>query len=376
LALSRSLFVTGAGAALAGLPLWASAAEFELRELVDRPYDLETPLRYLRSYVTPTPAFFVRSHFGPPPDWPPSDYALRIEGEVDHPLSLRVADLRAMPSRSVTCVIQCAGNGRSFYRPRPAGAQWRWGGVGNARFAGVRVKDILDRAGVRGTAAHLGLVPADHAPLPQTPRFNRSIPMTKALDDDTILAYEMNGEPISVEHGGPLRIIVPGWAGDNHVKWLVSISPQVDETHGFWTDTAYRYPDVLGDAGVPVPPDKEHHVTEMPIKSIIANPLDGERLRAGRLPMQGVAFTSRGEIDRVEVSTDGGATWLPARLGSERERWAWRLWHADVELAAGTVVLMARAFDTAGGAQPAAQQWNPSGYFWNVYHSVTVQVTA
>ena len=277
----------------------------------------------------------------------------------------------------MTCVIQCAGNGRAFYRPRPAGAQWHWGAVGNARFTGVRVKDVIARAGgLQGSPAHLGVVPADHAPVAQTPLFNRSIPIEKALDDDTILAYEMNGAPLEVAHGGPLRLIVPGWAGDNSVKWLLSLTPQAEETHGFYMDTAYRYPDVLGEPGVPVPPEKTHHVTEMPIKSIIANPLDGETLPAGRFTMQGVAFTSRGDIDRVEVSTDGGATWQPADLGTDKAKWAWRLWQADVQLKPGSNALLARAFDSTGGSQPAAQQWNPSGYFWNVYHSVNVEARA
>ena len=374
---SRSTFLAGAGAlATAGPPVAAVAASphYELREVVARPFDLETPLEYFRTFLTPTPAFFVRSHFGPPTDWPRANYALAVSGLVQKPLTLTVAELRALPSHEVTCVIQCAGNGRAFYRPRPAGAQWRWGAVGNARFTGVKLKDVLARAGgLQGAPAHLGVVPADHAPSPQTPLFNRSIPIEKALDDDTILAYAMNDAPLDTAHGGPLRLIVPGWAGDNHVKWLLSIAPQPDETHGFYMDTGYRYPDVLGEPGVPVPPDKTHHVTEMPIKSIIANPLDGDVLQAGRFTLQGVAFTSRGEIDRVEISRDGGTTWQRAELGAEKAKWAWRLWQADVPVADGFNTFSARAFDTAGGEQPAKQQWNPSGYFWNVYHTVTVR---
>ncbi len=379
-AFSRSRFLAGASAlAGAAVPLRVAAApqRYELRELVARPYDLETPLQYFRSFITPTEAFFVRSHFGPPADWPPAAFALEIKGLVQKPVSLTLADLRALPSHSVTCVIQCAGNGRAFYRPRPAGAQWHWGAVGNARFTGVKLKDVIARAGgLQGSPAHLGVVPADHAPSPQTPLFNRSIPIEKALDEDTILAYDMNDAPLNVEHGGPLRLIVPGWAGDNHVKWLLSISPQTDETHGFYMDTGYRYPDVLGEPGVAIPPEKTHHVTDMPIKSIIANPLDGETVSAGHFTVQGVAFTSRGEIDRVEVSSDGGASWQPAELGPDRAKYAWRLWQADVQLKPGAATLSARAFDTAGGAQPAAQEWNPSGYFWNVYHSVGVEVRA
>ena len=250
LGFSRSRFLASAAAAAslgAPLPAFAKSQDYELREVVSRPLDLETQIKDLRQYLTPNDAFFVRSHFGPPSDLPAAaDYRLKVEGEVDKPLSLSLRDLRGMPQRSVVAVVQCAGNGRAFFRPQVPGAQWQWGAVGNARWTGVSVVDVLSRVGVRPLAAHLGLVPADRAPVEATPRFNRSIPLDKALDPDTILAYEMNGEALPALHGGPLRLIVPGWAGENSVKWLLALTPQVDETHGFWMDTAYRYPDELG----------------------------------------------------------------------------------------------------------------------------------
>jgi DMSO/TMAO reductase YedYZ molybdopterin-dependent catalytic subunit len=380
MAVSRSRFLgvaaAGTAGAALGLPLRATAApEVELRQVVSRPYDLETPLRYMRTYLTPTDALFMRSHFGPPGDWPPPNWSLQVGGEVDSPATLTLDEIRALPNHTVTMVLQCAGNGRSFYRPRPAGGQWTWGAVGNVRWTGVRLKDVLDRAKMRATAQHVGSVPADHAAL-NTPHFNRSIPLAKATDDDTILAYELNGQPISVEHGGPLRLIVPGWAGDNSVKWLTSIAAQVDETHGFYMDTAYRYPNVLGDPGVAIPASQTHHIMEMPVKSMITNPLDGQTLKAGVNTMQGVAFSGYGRIKRVEVSADGGQTWSMALLGIDNEKWAWRLWTAAVTLPAGPAKLMARAFDSAGNSQPASQQWNPSGYYWNVYHAVDVEVSA
>ena len=377
MAVTRSRFLgtvaAGTAGAAIGLPLRALAApEVELRQVVSRPYDFETPLQYMRTYLTPTDALFIRSHFGPPGDWPPAGWSLKVGGEVDNAMTLSLEAIRALPSHTVTMVLQCAGNGRSFYRPRPAGGQWTWGAVGNARWTGVRLKDVLDRAKMRATAQHVGSVPTDHGPL-KTPPFNRSIPLAKAIDDDTILAYELNGQPISVEHGGPLRLIVPGWAGDNSVKWLTSISAQIDETHGFYMDTAYRYPNQLGEPGVPIPASQTHHVMEMPVKSMITNPLDGQTLKAGVNTMQGVAFSGYGRIKRVEVSADGGQTWSMALLGIDNEKWGWRLWTAAVTLAAGPAKLMARAFDGAGNAQPASQQWNPSGYYWNVYHAVNVE---
>ena len=198
---SRSRFLAGVAAAAASagtpLPAFAKGQDYELREVVSRPLDLETQIKDMRPYLTPNEAFFVSSHFGAPSDMPaPGDYRLKIEGEVDKPLSLSLRDLRGMRQRSVVAVLQCAGNGRAFFRPQVPGVQWQWGAVGNARWTGVSVSDVLSRVGVRPLAAHLGLVAADRAPVDATPRFNRSIPFDKALDPDTILAYEMNGEAL------------------------------------------------------------------------------------------------------------------------------------------------------------------------------------
>lgn len=380
--LSRSeFFLKTAAASLAGAALVpalpAHAAEYQLREVISRPYDLETPLIYFRSYITPTPAFFIRSHFGVPRTPPATGaYRLQIDGDVEHPLALSLADLKRMPKTTVTAYLQCAGNGRSFYRPRPAGGQWKWGAVGNATWGGVRVKDVLARAGARSSALHLASEPMDDPLLPQTPSFKRSIPIAKANDDATLLVYEMNGEPINFEHGGPVRLLVPGWAGDNSVKWLRKLTLQADEQHGFWMDTAYRYPDNLGPPGQPFPADKMHHVTTMPVKSIIANPLNGETLTAGKVTVQGVAFTGDAEITKVDVSIDGGATWTPAELGSEHDKYAWRLFAHDFTLKPGYYVFAARATDSSGASQPVVQQWNQSGYFWNVVHTVAAEVKA
>ncbi len=375
---SRSRFLASAAAVAASLgaplPGFAKGQEYELREVVSRPLDLETQIKDFRQYITPNEAFFVSSHFGAPSDLPsPADYRLKVEGEVDKPLSLSLRDLHAMPQRNVVAVLQCAGNGRAFFRPQVPGVQWQWGAVGNARWTGVSVVDVLSRVGVRPLAAHLGLVPADRAPLNATPRFNRSIPLDKALDPDTILAYEMNGEPLPLLHGGPLRLIVPGWAGDNSVKWLLALTPQVDESPGFWMDSAYRYPDELGPPGEPVPIDKTHHVQEFPVKTIITQPLQGEVIAADLLPMKGIAFSGYGEIQRVEVSLDGH-NWTIADLDDAKDKHGWRGWQVEVLMTPGPARLRARAFDAAANSQLGTQSWNPGGYFWNVYHIIDVQV--
>jgi sulfite oxidase len=356
------------------LPLRARADDYELREVVSRPLDLETQIKDLRPYLTPNGAFFIGSHFDAPLNLPsPDAYRLKIEGEVDKPLSLSLRDLRGMPQRSVVAVLQSAGNGRAFFRPQTPGVQWVWGAVGNARWTGVSVADVLSRVGVRPLATHLGLVPGDRAPVEATPRFNRSIPLAKALDPDTILAYEMNGEPLPLEHGGPLRLVVPDWTGDHWVKWLVSLTPQVDETRGYYMDNAYRYPDELGSPGEPVPDDKTHPVEEFPPKTIITQPLQGAVLEVDSQPVQGVAFSGYSPIARVEVSLDGH-NWKIADLDEVRDPHAWRGWRTEMLMTPGHQRLRARAFDAAGNSQPATQQWNPGGYLWNVYHIVDVEV--
>ncbi len=376
---SRSRFLAGAGAAAAAvaapaLPVFAKNEDYLLREVLSRPLDLETQIKDLRPYLTPNAAFFIGSHFGPPSDLPTAqNYRLKVEGEVDKPLSLSLRDLRAMPQRSVVAVLECASNGSAFYRPRVPGPQWQWGAVGNARWTGVSVVDVLSRVGVRPLASHLGLVPADRAPVEATPRFLRSIPLAKALDPDTILAYEMNGEPLSLQHGGPLRIVVPDWAAENSVKWLLSLTPQLDETPGYFKDTAYRYPDTLGAQGEPVPVEATHRIAEFPVKTIITQPSQGDVLEVDLHPVRGVAFSGYGAIQRVEVSLDGH-NWQIADLDDVRDRHGWRGWQAALLMSPGRQRLRARAFDAAGNSQPATQQWNPGGYLWNVYHIVEVEV--
>ena len=356
------------------MPLPARADDYELREVVSRPLDLETQIKDFRQYLTPNGAFFTCSHFGAPVNLPsPDAYRLKIEGEVDKPISLSLRDLRAMPQCKVVAVLQSAGNGRAFFRPRVPGVQWAWGAAGNARWTGVSVADVLSRVGVRPLATHLGLVPADRAPVDATPRFNRSIPLAKALDPETILAYEMNGEPLPLEHGGPLRLVVPDWVGVHWVKWLVSLTPQVDETHGYYMDSVYRYPDDLGDPGEPVPDDKTHPIEEFPVTTIITQPLQGAVVEVDAQPVQGVAFSGYAPIARVEVSLDGH-NWLIADLDEVRDAHAWRTWRTQLLMTPGRQRIRARAFDAAGNSQPATQQWNPGGYLWNVYHIVEVEV--
>ena len=195
------------------------------------PQNLATPLEYLDRLITPTSVFFVRSHFGPPALDPAR--RLRISGLLRTPLDLDVAALRRFPEVTIPAVLQCAGNGRALHEPRVPGVQWIHGAMGQATWTGVRLADVLGKAGLSRGAEHVWLAGADIPPKPSVPRFLRSVPLARALDPSTLIAYRMNGEPLSLAHGAPFRLVVPGWAGDHWVKWLTDVRVQKEEPEGF-----------------------------------------------------------------------------------------------------------------------------------------------
>jgi DMSO/TMAO reductase YedYZ molybdopterin-dependent catalytic subunit len=202
---------------------------------VVRPYDAETPVEAFASWLTPNDRFFVRSHFGPPSAEriDPAAWRLAVKGLVERPLNLSLSDLSRFEEVSITAVVQCSGNGRAFHRPRAGGVQWKKGAVGNARWTGVRLRDVLAKAGAEAKAKHLHLLGADRPVHPNTPLFLRSIPLKKALHPDTILAIKMNGEPLPLLHGAPLRLIAPGWMADACVKWLTDLTLGETEAPGY-----------------------------------------------------------------------------------------------------------------------------------------------
>jgi sulfite oxidase len=333
--------------------------------------DAETPLGLLTDYLTPNDLFFVRSHWVPhTPD--PKQWKLQVDGEVDHPLTLTLDELKDLPRASATCVLQCAGNGRAMQQPLVPGVQWRYGAVGNAKWTGVRIRDVLGRAGVHDTAKHLHLFGSDDPP-GKVPPFLRSIEMEKALADG-ILAWEMNNQPLPVAHGAPLRVIVPGWAGDHWMKWLVRISPQAEPAKGFYMETAYRWPNNPGAPGVAFKPEEMHPVTELAVKSNITTA--PRRAHAGQVTtIRGLAFSGAPDISKVEISDDGGTTWHEATLDPRHDPYAWRLWsYRWTPKAKGKATLVARATDSRSVVQPREAVWNQSGYLFNGWHSVDVAV--
>jgi DMSO/TMAO reductase YedYZ molybdopterin-dependent catalytic subunit len=241
----------------------------------------------------------------------------------------------------------------------------------------VRLADVLTKAGAAPDAKHVQLAGADIAPKPQVPSFVRSIPFARAMNPATLVAYRMNGEPLSLAHGAPLRLVVPGWAGDHWVKWLTQIKVQNEEAEGFYMQTAYKYPITPGAPGVAVPPEQMRSLSTFPVKSVIARPSAGSSAPMRPQELAGVAFSGEAPISKVEVSTDGGKTWKQATLEGEPGAGIWQVWKLRFTPASpGRVTAMVRATDAKNNVQPERGVWNPSGYFWNGWHSVEWQVTS
>ena len=367
----REFFLVSAGGAL-------MAADRPKRDMLVRsvrPEDLEMPLSGFTEYITPIERFFVRTHvYVPAVNL--SEWRLKVEGEVSTPLTLTMEDFKALPSVELVCVLECAGNGRGLYQPQVPGLQWTNGGVGNGRWRGVRLAELLKKAGIKESAKEILFNGADQ-PIGRMQDFERTITVKKALDPNTILAYEMNGEPLPVKHSFPLRLVASGWAGDSWVKWLTSIRVLDKEFDGFWMKNAYRHPGKAVAPGTAVPPEQMQPVTSLRVKSVIASPGDGARTALGKpVTIRGVAWSGdAGPVTAVDVSVDGGRTWRPARLGRDQSQFGWRQWElAWTPQRDGYYNVMARARDTAGDTQPFAQEWNPSGYGWNVTPRVGVEV--
>ncbi len=343
---------------------------------VARPLDAETPVQEFVSYLTPNSRFFVRSHFGPPPQEQLSEehWQLRVTGLVDRPLTLTLHDLKQFEAITITAVVQCSGNGRASYRPKVPGVQWERGAVGNARWTGVRLRDVLAKAGLQTNGLHVQFQGADRPVAATVPLFVRSIPIEKALHQDTILAYEMNGRSLPLLHGAPLRVVTSGWMADSCIKWLTDITVQQDEAQGYYMQTAYRYPMRPVTPGEVIVSSDLKPVEAMVVKSLIAQPREGASLVPGPVTVQGVAWTGEGRIVRVEVSLDEGRTWEPARLIGEEQPYAWRQWQYVWQATPGPKTILCRATDDRGQTQPKASPWNPSGFLWNGWDRVIVTV--
>jgi DMSO/TMAO reductase YedYZ molybdopterin-dependent catalytic subunit len=341
-----------------------------------RPPDYETPVALLDSWITPVEHFYVRNHMPTPAGLDPATWTLQIDGEVDSPVTLSLDELRKMPAATVTTVLECAGNGRAFYEPPVAGIQWQKGAVGNARWTGVRMADVLKRAGIRTTARFVTMNGADRG-MGQQPDFVRQLPVDKALHADTLIAYEMNGQAIHPLHGFPLRAIVPGWEGAYSIKWLTELRVLDKEFDGFWVATGYRYPTKVVAPGAAVDAKDMAPLTGLVVKSLITKPLDAAVLAPGKIDVAGFAWAGETDIARVDVSIDHGASWQPARLVGERAKYSWRRFEYTFQPSRPeSYLILSRATDASGRTQPMTPPWNPSGYLWNAPDSVRIEVKA
>lgn len=368
--LSGSATLAGSGA----VATVARAAGSLLVQL-GTPQDLGTPISYFDRLITPTSVFFVRSHFGAPAF--NADRKFSIEGG-SNPIELGLEDLRKFKRVSRTAVLQCAGNSRGLQTPHVPGLQWEHGAMGQAQWSGVRLADLLEAAGVSADPAlcHVQLQGADRPQAPAVPAFIRSIPLAKAMEANTLVATHMNGAPLTAAHGGPFRLVIPGWSGQNWVKWLRLVRVQKNEAEGFYQRTGYRLPKSPVKPGTVVKPEDTIPVTLMPVRSVIASPAEGTKWKKGENEIKGVAFSGEAGIARVEISIDDGANWALAKLQGSGGPGVWEVFKHKVSVQAGSSLkILARATDTNGQQQPREAVWNPSGYFWNAWHTVTVKVS-
>jgi DMSO/TMAO reductase YedYZ molybdopterin-dependent catalytic subunit len=387
--LARAAQSTGAGgagaASNAGPQLVKFPEKTDLILLTDRPPNLETPLRWYRQDLTPNEAFYVRWHLGILPTRVDSgEFRLAVVGHVDRPLSLSLEELRkGFEAVSVVAVNQCSGNSRRYFEPRIPGAQWGNGALGNARWTGVRLRDLLARARAKAGAVDVSFGGLDGPTLPAappnyagTPDFTKSLPLGRASDGEVMVAYEMNGQPLPMLNGFPLRLVVPGWYATYWVKALNEINVLDKPFDGFWVAKAYRVPPNAGCLESPKELAKETvPIGPMTVRSLFVRPEPGEAVAAGApVEVQGLAMDSGKGIRKVEVSTDGGKTWSDARLDPEIGKYSWRRWRFDWTPRRGSHRLMAKATNAAGETQQAAQ-WNRSGYARNVIESLEMTVS-
>jgi DMSO/TMAO reductase YedYZ molybdopterin-dependent catalytic subunit len=336
--------------------------------------DLETPVEYFNTWLTPVPRFFVRNHMHEPSELDAKDWRLSLGGEVDKPLTLSLADLSKLETHSVVNTLECAGNGRSLYRPQVPGVQWGKGAVSTARFSGPRLRDVLQLAGVKSIGKHVMFRGLDEVP-GKVPPFIRSIPIEKARDSDTLIATHMSGSPLTKHHGFPARALVPGWIGAASCKWLTEIKVLDAEFAGNFMSPAYRFPNQPVPPGEAAKPEDTHPLTALTVKSVISGPSDGATIKPGKLPVHGAAWAGEADIAKVEISTDGGSTWNAATLGHEQAHYAWRLWSYDWKAAkSGDYTILSRATDAQGRTQPSTPAWNPSGYLYNAVDQVKIHV--
>ena len=395
------LSTAGASAALAvsGLPRFAEAAEVgttagvpggiasyitmgtvpgkkPLIQLSDRPPNYESPLEYLRTPITPNDQFFIRYHLSNIPEIKAEGYKIAVGGEgASSPMELTLDDLKKMPAVEVVAVNQCSGNRRGLSNPHVAGVEWGYGAMGCARWKGARLKDILDKAGLKKEVIEVSFNGADGPVVDKTPDFIKSIPIWKAVDENTIVAYEMNGQPLPHFNGFPARIVVPGWTGTYWMKHITEINALTKPQGGFWMNPAYRVPVgkfPLRDRFITQENAASTPITEMVVNSLVTSHREGDKVKAGKVMVSGMAWDGGYGIRTVQVSTDGGKTWGSATLGQDLGRFAFRPWSFEVTAKKGKNSVMVNAANALGQSQTTSLIFNPAGYHNNVIQNLTL----
>jgi DMSO/TMAO reductase YedYZ molybdopterin-dependent catalytic subunit len=400
--IDRRHFFQGAGvvaAMLAAPPVWAEdSIKLNLpggpdeRELTTgfpqkgkmvlqrtRPPLLETPFAVFDQGVfTPNDQFFVRWHWAVIPEAVDvATFKVAVRGHVDKTLSLSMTDVLALPRFEIAAVNQCSGNSRGFFQPRIPGGEWGNGAMGNARWTGVRLRDVLDRAGVKAGAVAVRFNGLDDPVVDDGPDFIKSLDIDHARDGEVMLAYQMNGEQLPLLNGFPMRLVVPGWYSTYWIKMLNDIEVLSAPDDNFWMKTAYRIPDTPGANVKPGQTGfKTVPINRMVPRSFITNVTDATTVKAGApVPLRGIAFGGDRGVAKVDLSADSGRTWQPTALGHDEGTYGFRQWSTSVTApASGSLTLMVRCTNTAAVTQPSEPNWNPGGFMRNVIESVRLTV--
>ncbi len=351
--------------------------------LNDRPLNAETPAHLLDDEVTPADRHFVRNNGLPPDLSNPADIAgwtLTVDGEVHKPLKLTLDQLRRFPKQTLQLTVECGGNGRAGFYPPAKGNQWTFGAVASPRYTGVRLKDVLEQAGLKSSAMYTGYYGKDLHLTGDPGRvpISRGTPIAKALAPHTLIVWEMNGKPLPTLHGYPLRLVTPGWPGSTSIKWLRRIWVR-DRVHDGpkMTGYAYRIPKYPVEPGTHVPESDMAIIESMPVKSLITFPKSGLTHAKGQeLIVRGHAWAGDLSVSRVDLSIDFGATWIQAKMKPLANPFAWQNWQTSVAFpSAGYYEVWARATDSVGTMQPMVMPgWNPKGYLNNAMHRIAVRV--
>jgi sulfite dehydrogenase (cytochrome) subunit A len=386
----RVFAADGPSSGVAGLPLGTLEASVLAalpgkRPLIKRAYrppNYETPIEDFDTIFTPNDAFFVRYHVEWIPDAAPAEWKLEVAGDaVERPLTLTLASLQHdFEPVEFAAVCECSGNRRGLSEPHVPGVEWGPGAMGNAMWKGVRLKDVLAKTGVKKDATEVIFKGADFPLFQGTPHFVKSLPVWKAGDANTLLAWEMNGAPLPHLNGAPVRLVVPGWTATYWMKHIITIRVVSQPLRNFWMSTAYRIPKgkfPVVDRFLSQETDATTPITDILVKSLITNLSDGQRVATGQLvEVRGIAWDAGYGIQMVEVSSDEGRSWRAAELDTDHGRFSFRGFrHAFKALRTGRQVVLAKATNRMGSSQPFDLIFNPAGYHNNVVSRVTLRVT-